>query len=384
MKKILAAVLAILFCFAFSSCNNESADVNVAEEIIIDDIKTEGSSAAVTTVTTTDADIISEASEAATSVSTEVHVPETVSETALKTETQTEATTRTDVISETKAETTIQTEIVSDTKAETTSLKLSETYGDILGEITGFHMTLTYPSADGQSSDYVFCAISLVTPRIYRIDAGGKSVKDVYTYLTDNQIKTVMDSILGMSVLPCDENVTKENVCEIKIENSSGDAVNSRVFGEIPDEITKLSKEVRKLAKLDFNDKKFDEMNTNIQNAINFRAVDVYSCLHSNLGRYTARGGDAAVYAGKGLTFKSRDEVNAAVDFLEEEPVMPIADGWDGCAFVKFAEDGSIEYVNWSEDESGLSEEPLTYSDCMAYYIENGKYIAFADYRKTK
>lgn len=371
MKKILAAVSAILFCFAFSSCNNESADVNVAEEIIIDDIETEAESfAADTTVTTTAAEIISEASVTTTSVLSEDTVPETISETTLKTETQTE--------------TTAQTEIVSDTKAETTLAQTSETYGDVLGEITSFHMTLTYPSADGQSWDYVFCAISLVTPRIYRIDAGGKSVEDVYTYLTDNQIKSVMDSILGMNVLPCDENVTKENVCEIKIENSSGDVVNSRVFGEIPAEITKLSEKIRKLTKLDFNSKKFDEMKTNIQNAISFGAVDVYACLHSNLGRYGARGGDTAVYAGKGLTFKSRDEVNAAVDFLEEEPVMPIADGWDGYAFVKFAEDGSIEYVNWSEDESGLSEEPLTYNDCMAYYMENGTYIAFADYRKTK
>lgn len=371
MKKIFAAASAILFCFAFSACNNESADVNAAEEIIIDDIEAEAeSSAADTSVTTTAAEIISEASVTTTSVSTEVHVPETVSETTLKTETQTEATT--------------QTEIVSDTKAETTLAQTSETYGDVLGEITSFNMTLTYPSADRQSLDYVFCAVSLVTPRIYRIDAGGKSVKDVYTYLTDNQIKSVMDSILGMNVLPCDENVTKENVCEIKIENSSGDAVNSRVFGEIPDEITKLSEEIRKLAKLDFDNEKFDEMQTNIQNAISNGAVPVYACLHSNIDRYGARDGDTAVYAGKGLTFKSRDEVNAAVDFLEEEPVMPIADGWDGYAFVKFAEDGSIEYVNWSEEKSGLSEEPLTYNDCMAYYMENGKLIAFADYRKTK
>lgn len=372
MKKILAAVSAILFCFAFSSCNNESADVNAAEEIIIDDIEAETeSSAADTTVTTTDADIISETSvTTTTSVSTEVHVPETISETALKTETQTE--------------TTAQTEIVSDTKAETTSEHTSETYGSALGEIKDFHLTLTYFSADGKSADYVFCAISLVTPRIYRIDTGGGSVKNEYAYLTDNQIKSVMDSILGMSVLPCDEKVAKENVCEIKIENSSGDIVNSRVFGEIPAEITKLSEEIRKLAKSDFDSEKFNEMKTNIQNAISNRAVDVYACLHSNLGRYAARDGDAAVYAGKGLTFKSRDEVNAAVDFLEEEPVMPIADGWDGYAFVKFAEDGSIEYVNWSEDEKGLSEEPLTYNDCMAYYMENGTYIAFADYRKTK
>ncbi|MDE6596910.1 MAG: hypothetical protein K2K44_12995, partial [Oscillospiraceae bacterium] len=193
----------------------------------------------------------------------------------------------------------------------------------------------------------------------------------------------VMDSILGMNVLPCEEKVTKENVCEIKIENSSGDAVNSRVFGEIPAEISKLSEEIRKLAKSDFDSEKFNEMQTNIQNAID-KAVDVYVCLHSNIDRYGARGGDTAVYAGKGLTFKSRDEVNAAVDFLEEEPVMPIADGWDGYAFVKFAKDGSIEYVNWSEDKSGLSEEQLTYNDCMAYYIENGKPIASNNYRKTK
>lgn len=372
MKKISAVISAILFCFAFSSCNSGGGDVNAAEEIISDNIETEAeSSAADTTVTTTAADIISEASAATTaSVSEETYVSETGSETALQTETQTE--------------TTAQTEIISETKAETTLAQTSETYGGVLGEITDFNMTLTYPSADEKSADYVFCHISLVTPRIYRIDAGGGSVKNEYAYLTDNQIKTVMDSILGMNVLPCDENVTKENVCEIKIENSSGDVVNSRVFGEIPREITKLSEEIRKLAKSDFDDKKFNEMQTNIQNAISNKAVDVYACLHSNLGRYAARDGDAAVYAGKGLTFKSRDEVNAAADFLEEEPVMPISDGWDGYAFVKFADDGSIEYVNWSEEESGLSEKQLTYNDCMAYYIENGKLIASTDYKKTE
>ena len=58
MKKILAAVSAILFCFAFSSCNSESGDVNAAEEIIIDDIETEAESfAADTTVTTTAAEM---------------------------------------------------------------------------------------------------------------------------------------------------------------------------------------------------------------------------------------------------------------------------------------------------------------------------------------
>lgn len=371
MKKILAAVSAILFCFAFSSCNNESADVNAAEEIIIDDIETETeSSAAVTTVTAASADIISEASEATTtSVLTENAVPETISETDLKTETQTE--------------TTSQTEVISETKSETILAQTSEKYGDVIDDITSFRLTLTYFSADGKSADYAFCAISLVTPRIYRIDTGGGSVKNECAYLTDNQIKSVMDSILGMNVLPCDEKVKNENVCEIIIENSSGDAVNSRVFGEIPAEITKLSEEIRKLAKSDFDDKKFNEMQTNIQNAIG-KAVDVYACLHSNLDRYGARVGDTAVYAGKGLTFKSRDEVNAAVDLLEEEPVMSIADGWDGYAFVKFAKDGSIEYVNWSEDESGLSEKQLTYNDCMAYYIESGKLIASNSYKKTE
>ena len=370
MKKILAAVSAILFCFAFSSCNSESGDVNAAEEIIIDDIETEAESfAADTTVTTTAAEIISEASVTTTSVLSEDTVPETISETALKTETQTETTT--------------QTEVISETKAETALAQTSEKYGDVIDDITSFRLTLTYFSADGKSADHIFCAISLVTPRVYRIDTGGGSVKNEYAYLTDDQIKLVMDSILGMSVLPCDEKVTKENVCEIIIENSSGDAVNSRVFGEIPAEITKLSEEIRKLARSDFDDKKFNEMQTNIQNAIS-KAVAVYACLHSNIDRYGARGGDTAVYAGKGLTFKSRDEVNAAVDFLEEEPVMPIADSWDGYAFVKFAEDGSIEYVNWSEDESGLSENQLTYNDCMAYYIENGRLIASNNYRKTE
>ncbi|MDE6763747.1 MAG: hypothetical protein K2J73_08725 [Oscillospiraceae bacterium] len=354
MKKRLTAVLAILLCFAFSSCN-ESGDVNIAEEIIIDDIETEESAAEITTVTTTSADIISETF----AVTVDSVLPK-------------------DTVSETFLETTMKTE----TQAETTLTQISETYGDVLGEITGFHLTLTYPSADGQSADYVFCAINLVTSRIYRIDAGGGSVENESAYLTDNQIKTVMDNILGMSVLPCDEKVTKENACEIKFENSSGVVVNSRVFGEIPEEITKLSEEIGKLAKSDFDEKKFNEMQTNIRNAITNKTVDVYACLHSNIDRYSARGGDTAVYAEKGLIFKSRDEINAAVDFLEEEPVMPIADSWDGYAFVKFAGDGRIEYVNWSETESGLSEKPITYDDCMAYYIENGTVIAFSDYRK--
>ena len=368
MKKRLTVVLAILLCFAFSSCN-ESGDVNIAEEIIIDDIETEESAAEITTVTTTSADIVSEtAAVTAVSVLPKDTVSETFSETTLKTETQ--------------AETTTQKEVISEIKAETTLTQISETYGDVLGEITGFHLTLTYPAADGQSADYVFCAINLVTSRIYRIDAGGGSVENESAYLTDKQIKTVMDNILGMSVLPCDEKVTKENACEMKFENSSGVVVNSRVFGEIPEEITKLSEEIGKLAKSDFDEKKFNEMQTNIRNAITNRAVDVYACLHSNIDRYSARGGDTAVYAEKGLIFKSRDEINAAVDFLEEEPVMPIADSWDGYAFVKFSGDGSIEYVNWSETESGLSEKPITYDDCMAYYIENGTVIAFSDYRK--
>lgn len=368
MKKILAAVSAILFCFAFSSCNNESGDVNVADEIIIDDIETE-EILTIFDTEKTDAEIFFETEAAAEIISEKTEIL-----------TETSAETKTEVASQTK--TTTQTEIISETKAETTSVQNSETYGDVIGEITNFNMTLTYQSADGQSAEYVFCAINLVASRIYRVTAGGGSVEDVYAYLTDNQIKSVMDSILGMNILPCEETVTKENVYEIKIENSSGEIINSREFGEIPREITNLSEEISKLAKSDFDNKKFDEMQTNIQNAISNKAVPVYACLHSNIDRYGARGGDTTVYAGKGLTFKSSGEVNVAVDFLEEEAVMPIMDSWDGYAFVKFADDGSIEYVNWSEEESGLSEKPLTYEDCMAYYIENGKVIAFADYRK--
>lgn len=363
MKKIFSVTAAVILCLVCSSCK-DSSNANTAEEIIIDDIETEISTVSETEIPPAD------------------DFTETVSETELTYDTEAESDTEPTSTSET-----IRSEIASESnevKTEAVPSQKYETYGDRLGEIKSFNLSVSYPVKDGQSAEYSFCSVSLInSKRIYRLDAGGSSMENTSAYLTDNQMKTIIDSILGMSVMPYDEASSDKGGYAIKAENSAGDTVNSRVIGEPPEEITKLMEELVKLADSDFDDKKFNEMHTNIQNAITNRAVDVYACLHSNIDRYGARGGDTAVYAGKSLTFKSRDEINSAADFLEEESVMPIADNWDGYAFVKFDDNGSIEYINWSETESGLSEEPLTYDDCMAYYIENGTVIAFSDYRKN-
>lgn len=357
MKKIFSITAAVILCLTFSSCK-DSGNISTAEESIIDDIETGSETIPILE------------SETAASVTTAEIISETVSDTEPIADTEQAAITET-----------VQSEIMT----EAVPSQKYETYGDKLDEIKSFNLSVSYPVKNEQSTEYSFCSVSLInSERIYRLDAGGSSMENMSAYLTDNQMKTIIDSILGMSVMPYDEASSDKGGYAIKAENSAGDTVNSRVIGEPPEEITKLMEELVKLADSDFDDKKFNEMHTNIQNAITNRAVDVYACLHSNIDRYGTRGGDTAVYAGKSLTFKSRDEINAAADFLEEEPVMPIADNWDGYAFVKFGDDSSIEYINWSETEIGLSEEPLTYDDCMAYYIENGTVIAFSDYRKTE
>lgn len=351
LKKIFILAAAVL-CLTFSSCKDEN-DVNVAEEIIADDIETVSETTA-----------LSENETAASE--TEAIADTEVSE-------DTEQTTLTG---------TVLSETATDSKTETLSQPKYETYGDRLGEIKSFNLSVFYPVEDGQSAEYSFCSVSLVnSERIYRLDAGGSNVANTAAYLTDNQLKTILDSILGMSVMPYDEASSDKGGYELKAENSAGDTVNSRVVGEPPAEITKLLEELTELAGSDFDQSKFNEMIASIPNGISNGVVPVYACLHSNLDRYEVRGGDRAVYEGKEMTFKSRDEVNAAADLLDDEDVMPIAENWDGYAFVKFGEDGQIEYVNWSETESGLSEKPLTYDDCMAYYIEDGTVIAFSDYR---
>lgn len=355
MKKIFSVTAAAILCLTFSSCK-DGGNISTAEESIIDDIETGSETIP-----------ISENDTAASEKTAEI-ISETVSDTEPIADTEQASITET-----------VQSEIMT----EAMSVQKYETYGDRLGEIKSFNLSVSYPVEGGQSAEYSFCSVSLInSERIYRLDAGGSSMENTSAYLTDNQLKTILDRILGMNAMPYDEASSDKGDYTVTAGNNAGDTINSRVIGEPPEEITKLMEELVKLADSDFDDKKFNEMHTNIQNAITNRAVDVYACLHSNIDRFGARGGDTAVYAGKGLTFKSRDEINAAADFLEEEPVMPIADNWDGYAFVKFGEDGSIEYVNWSETESGLSEEPITYDDCMAYYIENGTVIAFSDYRK--
>lgn len=351
LKKIFILAAAVL-CLTFSSCKDEN-DVNVAEEIIADDIETVSETTA-----------LSENETAASET-------EAIADTEVSEDTE-----------QTTAAETFRSEAATDSKTETLSQPKYETYGDRLGEIKSFNLSVFYPVEDGQSAEYSFCSVNLVnSERIYRLDAGGSNVANTAAYLTDNQLKTILDSILGMSVMPYDEASSDKGGYELKAENSAGDTVNSRVVGEPPAEITKLLEELTELAGSDFDQSKFNEMIASIPNGISNGVVPVYACLHSNLDRYEARGGDGAVYAGKELTFKSREEVNAVADLLDGEDVMPIAENWDGYAFVKFGEDGHIEYVNWSETESGLSEKPLTYDDCMAYYIENGTVIAFSDYR---
>lgn len=363
MKKFFPATAAVILCLTFSSCK-DSNNTSTAEEFVIDDIET--GSATIT---------ISENETAASETTAEI-ISETVPDTRAIFDTDAAGDTEQAAITETVQ--TVQSEIMT----EAVPAQKYEIYGDKLGEIKSFNLSVSYPAGDGQIAEYSFCSVNLInSERIYRLDAGGSSAANTAAYLTDNQLKTILDSILGMSVMPYDEASSDKGDYTIKAENSAGDTVNSRVIGEPPAEIIMLLEDLTKLANSDFGEDKFNEMLASIPNGISNGAVPVYACLHSNLDRFGARGGDTSVYAGKGLTFKSRDEINAAADFLEEEPVMPIADNWDGYAFVKFAEDGSIEYVNWSETESGLSEEPLTYDDCMAYYIENRTVIAFADYR---
>lgn len=354
---------AAVLCLTFSSCknSNDSNDVNAADEAVIDDIET------ISSITS----FLENETAASETTSEAVSETESIADTEVSEDT--EQTTITE---------TVQSNIMTDSKTEAPSVQKYETYGDKLGKITSFNLSVSYPAVGGQSSEYSFCSVNLInSERIYRLDASGSSTANAAAYLTDNQLKTILDSILGMSVMPYDETSSDKGEYTVKAENGTGITLNSRVLGEPPAEIIKLLEELIKLAGSDFDQNKFDEMNTLIPNGILNGAVPVYACLHSNLDRYGVRSGDTAVYEGKEMTFKSRDEVNAAADLLDEEDVMPIAENWDGYAFVKFGEDGSIEYVNWSETESGLSEKPLTYDDCMAYYIENGTVIAFADYR---
>ncbi len=327
MKRQLAAAAV---CLLMTACGS-----GTAEEILTDEIETEEDISLTT-------ELSSEETSAASETETETH-------------------------SETSAETTA----ASESKTEASDVS-AVTFGDKAEKITDFNMTLTYGSSDGQTTRAEFFNISEVSERVYRATVGEAGGQQQFSYVTDNMAAAALEKLKSLSVV--DESGTDDICCQINVKYADGTSSNS-LQGSIPEGAESLAEEIRRLAEMGFDDEEFNNMHTEIQFGIS-RAVDVYACLSSNLDRYGARDGDAALYAEKTLVFKSREEINEAADLLENEPVMQIAEDWDGYAAVKFGDDGKIEYVNWSEEESGLSEEQLTYDDSMVYYIENGKVIA--------
>lgn len=337
MKKAIAAILAITMCAAFSSCEKSDSGSTAQAESLTDLIESE--------------------------------TEETLSETEFAAV----------QISET------QTETFSETNAETSGISETEaavTFGDFSEKISNFNMTVTYPSVDGKRAEALFYNISAVSSRLYRVTAGEAGGSSTFAYVTDNQASEILEAVQSMTANTSDSAAdSNSSCCEITGEYADGTALNSLWSGDIPEGISGIAEKIQKLAETDFDDEKFNNMHSDIQYGIDM-SVNVYACLFSNLDRYGKRDGDAALYAGKTLILKSRDEVNAAADLLENEPVMPISEDWHGYALVKFGEDGAIEYVNWAEEESGLSENRLTYDDCTAYYIENGSIIASNNFER--
>lgn len=342
MKRQLAAAAVCLF---LTACGG-----GTAEEILTDEIEED----------------ISLTAELSSETETETH-SETTAGSESKTETHSETTSASESKTETSPEATAASEI--ETEAPAVS---AVTFGDKAEKITAFNMVLTYGSSEGQTPRAEFFNISEVSERVYRATVGEAVGQQQFSYVTDNMAAAALEKLKSLSA--ADESDKDGICCQINVKYADG--TSSDVLQEsIPEGAESLAEEIRRLAETGFDDEDFDNMHTEIQFGIDM-AVDVYACLFSNLDRYGARDGDAALYAGKALVFKSREEINKAADLLENEPVMQIAEDWDGYAAVKFGDDGKIEYVNWSEDESGLFEEQLTYDDCMVYYIENGKVIA--------
>lgn len=337
MKRQLAAAAV---CLLLTACGS-----GAAEEILTDEIETEK-------------DI---------SLTAELSLSETSAASESETETSSEAT----AASESKTETPTETTTASESETEISAVS-AVTFGDKAEKITEFNMVLTYGSSEEQTPLAEFFNISEVSERVYRATVGEAGGQQQFSYVTDNMASAALEKLKNLSV--ADESGKDGICCQINVKYSDG--TSSDVLQvSIPEGAESLAEEIRRLAETGFDDEDFDNMHTEIQFGIDM-AVDVYACLFSNLDRYGARDGDAALYAGKTLVFKSRDEINEAADLLENEPVMQIAEDWDGYAAVKFGDDGKIEYVNWSEEESGLFEEQLTYDDSMVYYIENGKVIA--------
>ncbi len=351
MKRQFAAAAV---CLLMTACGS-----GAAEEVLIDEIETEE-----------DISLTTELSSAETSAASESET-ETHSETTAASESKTETPTETTAASESKTETPAETTAASESKTEIFAVSTAA-FGDKAEKITDFNMTLTYGSSDGQTPRAEFFNISEVSERVYRATVGEAGGQQQFSYVTDNMAAAALEKLKSLSVV--DESGTDDICCQINVKYADGTASDS-LRGSIPEGAKSLAEEIRRLAETGFDDEDFNNMHTEIQFGIS-RAVDVYACLSSNLDRYGARDGDAALYAGKTLVFKSREEINEAADLLENEPVMQIAEDWDGYAAVKFGDDGKIEYVNWSEEESGLSEEQLTYDDSMVYYIENGKVVA--------
>jgi len=336
MKRQLAAAAV---CLLLTACGS-----GAAEEILTDEIETEE-------------DI---------SLTAELSSSETYAASESETETSSEAT----AASESKTETPTETTTASESETEISAVSAAA-FGGNLEKIPDINITLNYGSADGQIGNIKYFQISAVSERVYRAAAGDIGGEDFSAYVTDRQASAVIEMLKS---IPAEETGDNADKCHITVKYADSTDTDDLQLG-ISEEAERLAEEIRRLAEMDFDDEDLRNMHTEIQFGIS-RAVSVYACLSSNLDRYGARDGDAALYAGKTLVFKSRDEINEAADLLENEPVMQIAEDWDGYAAVKFGDDGKIEYVNWSEEESGLSEEQLTYDDSMVYYIENGKVIA--------
>ncbi|MGN0674484.1 MAG: hypothetical protein ACI4KG_01915 [Oscillospiraceae bacterium] len=332
MKKVLAAILAIIMCSMFSSCKKNVDVVTEQTESLTDLIESE----------------------------TEETVLESASETkfaAVQTsETQTEAD------SETNAET-----------QQTTESKMSETEtaakNENIGMISELHFTYNYP----ETNEYLYFQISPRHQRVYVIAWGGNE-KNETGFITDKQVMKLTETINGMNIAEyngSDNNGDNDasmplNNCSLNITDADGKTITANFMGDIPEAFDKLVSVLNEFAADAYSSDDFSEK---AQFGIG-KAVDALVYCRSYLNKLSDTGGDCSVYGGKTLVITEND-----LDPLGEA-IWSFPEDWYGYAFVKFTADGTdVEYVNWSETEVGLSEEKLVYDDLEAYYIENGTII---------
>lgn len=340
MKKILAAVSAIFFCFAFSSCNESGAAVG--EGIIIDDIETEETFSEDTTAVTAAADIITETSETTTApVSAEVHLSETSSETSLETET------RTETISET----------------EPTEVSAAETKSRAVIEgITEIRVVLSEPS--GENGDIKVNAFDVSVTECEKIFGIYSTKESDVRFISKNQFEQLADELngLGVSYAESEETYSGNHVPK-QLHISLGEFY-ADWFDDIPTDIESnvfgimnkyygigISREQR-LEAID------NGRDMAVKAAVYFRSFTQKNFADTEKG--------LADYAGKGAVFGENKNPFDSEDFS-------LPDDWHGYTYVKFNEDGTdVEVINWSETEDELPREYIEPEEWQIIFIEKG------------